>query len=83
VVEQGNDLLVNVDALTHRGLRKDRRAELRAAGMMFAPLICLEIAFPDTSRHAGQDGAQLLPYRSPERGSQPGTVSTSMPAASG
>jgi apolipoprotein N-acyltransferase len=35
-----------------------------AQEVAFAPLICFEIAFPDMSRRAVQDGAQLVVYQS-------------------
>jgi apolipoprotein N-acyltransferase len=37
---------------------------MHADGVAFAPLICFEIAFPDMSRRAVSEGAQLLVYQS-------------------
>jgi apolipoprotein N-acyltransferase len=37
---------------------------MQTRGVRFAPLICFEIAFPDMSRRAVLDGAQLVVYQS-------------------
>jgi apolipoprotein N-acyltransferase len=50
-------------AATNRS-RGRHLVNLHAAGVTFAPLICFEIAFPDMSRRAVLDGAELLTYQS-------------------
>jgi apolipoprotein N-acyltransferase len=49
------------------GRNRSRGSQLvvmHANGVAFAPLICFEIAFPDMSRRAVADGAQLVVYQS-------------------
>jgi apolipoprotein N-acyltransferase len=51
-------------AATTNPSRGRHLVELHAAGVTFAPLICFEIAFPDMSRRAVLDGAELLTFQS-------------------
>jgi apolipoprotein N-acyltransferase len=50
-------------AATNRS-RGRHLVELHTAGVTVAPLICFEIAFPDMSRRAVRDGAEILTFQS-------------------
>jgi apolipoprotein N-acyltransferase len=55
------------DVTRAAGRNRTRGSQLvvmHAGGVAFAPLICFEIAFPDMSRRAVSEGAQLLVYQS-------------------
>jgi apolipoprotein N-acyltransferase len=45
-------------------VRGDQIVVMHAGDVTFAPLICFESAFPDMSRRAARDGAQLLIFQS-------------------